>query len=181
MWKHVKTCIKPNKALQVRNCEAYPSWSREKAGPSCQQSDKYIASLRISILEKQIYHILHYKQTKLKISELKKPTRISKTDHWVPFKAPVPCHLVLPSFFHRFVVLTKVTFSDGNNGPKSRSLTLHDVDHSQVRFQVIDMCFRIQKEVLYISDSRSKWKRKTMKDVGFDHWSRRRLIINLNW
>ena len=34
------------------------------------------------------------------------PKNISnlKTNYWVPFNALVPCHLVLPSFFHRFVV-----------------------------------------------------------------------------
>ena len=78
------------------------------------------------------------------------PKNISnlKTNYWVPFNALVPCHLVLPSFFHRFVVWTVVCFSSGNSGPRSRFSILLEVDQNQVRFHVSAKCFLIQNAVL---------------------------------
>lgn len=88
-----------------------------------------------------------------------KTTRRIKPNHWVPLKSLVPCHLVLPFSFHRFVVWTVVSFSFGSIGPRSRFWILLEVDQNQVRFHVSARCFRIQNAVLKNLDawSISSW------------------------
>ena len=68
---------------------------------------------------------------------------------WVPFKALVPCHFFWPFLVHLLVVLTLVTRSWGNSGPKSNSPTNPEVDQIHVRFHVLAKCLRIQNATRY--------------------------------
>ena len=92
----------------------------------------------------------------------------------MPFKCFVPCHFFFPSAVQRFVVSTVVTFSEGVSCPRSSSRIFGDVLQNHVLFHVIDKCFLIQNEVLYILA-----EQKAIKENN--PWWSHKSAIYVNW